>query len=148
MNLPQLLDKVRACTHCERDLPLGPRPLLAASARSRVLIIGQAPGARTHEAETVWDDVSGDRLRSWLGVERDVFYDPDNFAHIPMGFCYPGKAASGDAPPKTRVRTAPARPTARGTQGRPTHPAHRQARHLPLRPRRAAHADRRRACVA
>lgn len=100
MILPQLLDKVRACTHCEADLPLGPRPLLAASARSRVLIIGQAPGTRTHEAGTVWDDVSGDRLRSWLGVERDVFYDPDNFAHMPMGFCYPGKAASGDAPPR------------------------------------------------
>lgn len=100
MRLQQLLEEVRACTRCEEHLPLGPRPLLAASPRSRVLIIGQAPGARTHESGTVWDDASGDRLRDWLGVEREVFYDADSFAHVPMGFCYPGKASSGDAPPR------------------------------------------------
>ncbi len=97
---------IAACTLCAEHLPLGPRPIVQFSPKSRILIIGQAPGTRVHASGVPWDDDSGDRLRDWLGMEKDAFYDPDVLALMPMGFCYPGKAKSGDAPP--RKECAPA----------------------------------------
>jgi len=100
MRIPVMVERARACRICEPGLPLGARPLVQGSGRSRILLIGQAPGKVTHERGTPWDDASGDRLRAWLGVSRDRFYDPGVFAHMPMGFCYPGKGNSGDLPPR------------------------------------------------
>jgi uracil-DNA glycosylase len=98
--LAVLLDEIRACRACEADLPLGPRPILAATAQARVLLAGQAPGAKVHETGVPWNDASGDRLRDWLGIDRETFYDPRKLAIVPMGFCYPGKGRSGDLPPR------------------------------------------------
>lgn len=98
--LDALLEQVRACRACEAELPLGPRPVLRAHEDARVLIVGQAPGTRVHETGIPWNDPSGDRLRSWMDVDRDVFYDEKRFAIIPMGYCYPGKGKSGDLPPR------------------------------------------------
>ncbi|MDJ0977144.1 MAG: uracil-DNA glycosylase family protein [Erythrobacter sp.] len=92
--------EIAGCTHCAAHLPLGPRPVVQFSERSRILIIGQAPGSRVHESGVPWDDDSGDRLRGWLGMDKPSFYDPDTVALVPMGFCYPGKARGGDAPPR------------------------------------------------
>lgn len=94
-----ILQSARACTHCA-GLPLGPRPLVAGTRKSSVLIIGQAPGLAAHESGIPWNDASGDRLREWLGLSREVFYDPEKVALMPMGFCYPGKAKTGDSPPR------------------------------------------------
>ena len=99
--LTVLLGEIRACTVCAADLPLGPRPILAASATARVLLAGQAPGAKVHASGIPWDDASGDTLRAWLGMDRAAFYDPAKVAIVPMGFCYPGKGTSGDLPPRS-----------------------------------------------
>ena len=104
--LSALLRDVRACTLCAEHLPRGPRPVLQAHGRSRILIAGQAPGRAVHESGVPFDDASGDRLRSWLGVSRDVFYTDTAIAILPMGFCYPGTGQSGDLPP--RAECAPA----------------------------------------
>lgn len=85
---------------CAAHLPLGPRPIARFSNTSRMLIIGQAPGTKVHASGVPWDDDSGDRLRDWLGLDKATFYDPAKVAEMPMGFCYPGKAAGGDAPPR------------------------------------------------
>ena len=98
--LDRLLTAVRACRACEADLPLGPRPVLQAGARARILVVGQAPGTRVHASGIPWDDPSGDRLRAWTGLSKAVFYDPSKVAIIPMGFCYPGRGQSGDLPPR------------------------------------------------
>lgn len=95
-----LLVRIRACRVCEKHLPLGPRPVLQAGATAKLLIIGQAPGARVHRTGVPWNDPSGERLRSWLGISRDVFYDRTKVAIMAMGFCYPGKGKSGDLPPR------------------------------------------------
>lgn len=97
--LVNLLMEVRACRHCQDRLPLGPRPVLRAGSGARLLIIGQAPGTRVHASRVPWDDPSGDRLRRWLQLDNDRFYDESRVAIIPMGFCYPGKGKSGDLPP-------------------------------------------------
>ena len=101
-----LLEEVRACRICEDALPLGPRPIVQLSPSSRVLVVGQAPGSRVHETGVPFDDPSGERLRSWLGMSRDVFYDPGQVAIVPAGLCFPGSGASGDLPP--RPECAPA----------------------------------------
>lgn len=98
--LEPLLAEIRQCRECATHLPLGPRPVLAASRTSRILIIGQAPGIRVHESGVPWDDPSGDRLRGWMGVTRDEFYDTAGIAIVPMGFCYPGTGDTGDLPPR------------------------------------------------
>ncbi|HEY0962104.1 MAG TPA: uracil-DNA glycosylase family protein [Pseudomonadales bacterium] len=98
--LIDLLDAVSECRLCAPHLPHGPRPVLQAAASARLLIIGQAPGAKVHASGIPWDDKSGERLRHWLGVDPDVFYDPARVAIMPMGFCYPGKGVSGDLPPR------------------------------------------------
>ena len=99
-SLNKLLRDVRACRICEQHLPLGPNPILRASSTAGVLIIGQAPGTRVHQTGIPWNDPSGDRLRDWMQVDRDRFYDEQEVAIIPMGFCYPGKGKSGDLPPR------------------------------------------------
>lgn len=98
--LQQLLGEVRACTRCAPQLPLGPKPILQAGVGARILIVGQAPGRRAHAAGIPFDDASGERLRSWLGVSRAQFYDPEQFAILPIGFCFPGSGRSGDLPPR------------------------------------------------
>ena len=101
-----LLAEVRACTLCEAHLPLGPRPVLQLHPKAKLLIAGQAPGKKVHESGVPFDDASGNRLREWLGVTREVFYDPKQIAILPMGFCFPGSGKSGDLPP--RPECAPA----------------------------------------
>ena len=99
-NLDALLRAVRACRACEAHLPLGPRPVLQAGESARILVVGQAPGARVHATGVPWDDASGERLRAWMAVNKRTFYDPSQIAIIPMGFCYPGRGAGGDLPPR------------------------------------------------
>jgi uracil-DNA glycosylase len=99
-SLEALMTVVRACRACEAHLPLGPRPVLQGTATARILIAGQAPGARVHASGIPWDDASGDRLRAWMGVSRDAFYDATRIAIIPMGYCYPGRGSGGDLPPR------------------------------------------------
>ena len=99
-SLGTLLKRIRGCEICAENLPLGPRPILNAHASARILVIGQAPGRRVHESGVPWDDPSGERLRDWLGVTREEFYDPKQMALVPMGFCYPGTGKSGDLPPR------------------------------------------------
>ena len=98
--LDRLLAEVRACRLCEAQLPLGPRPVLRVSPTARVLIVGQAPGTRVHETGIPWNDPSGDRLREWLAVDRETFYDESRIAIVPTGLCYPGRKGGGDAPPR------------------------------------------------
>jgi uracil-DNA glycosylase len=98
----KIITEARACTLCAEHLPNAPRPLLQGSRRSCLLIIGQAPGQRAHDSGTPWDDASGRRLRDWLQLTAEQFYDPGLVALMPMGFCYPGKGPknAGDLPPR------------------------------------------------
>jgi uracil-DNA glycosylase len=98
--LDNLLIDIRACTICAAQLPLGPRPVLRASASARILIVGQAPGTKVHASGIPWNDASGERLRDWMGVGRETFYDESRIAIVPMGFCYPGRGKGGDNPPR------------------------------------------------
>ncbi len=95
-----LVTEIRACTACAAHLPLGPRPVLQAHPAARVLIAAQAPGRKVHESGVPFDDASGERLRAWLGVSRETFYDECRIAILPMGFCFPGTGRSGDLPPR------------------------------------------------
>jgi uracil-DNA glycosylase len=105
--LHDLLKEVRACEICAPDLPLGPRPTVVAKSSAKIMIIGQAPGTKVHETGIPWSDPSGDRLRNWLRVTREMFYDGSKIALMPMGFCYPGRLErGGDNPP--RPECAPA----------------------------------------
>lgn len=97
--LVDLLAQIRDCRHCEASLPLGPRPVLRAGSGARLLIVGQAPGTRVHATGIPWNDPSGDRLRQWLQLTPEQFYDDTKIAIVPMGFCYPGRGKSGDLPP-------------------------------------------------
>lgn len=99
--LDTVLKKVRACGICRDHLPLGPRPVVRMAPSARLLIIGQAPGTKVHASGVPWDDPSGNRLRDWLGMAPDEFYDETRIAIMPMGFCYPGRATNGgDNPPR------------------------------------------------
>lgn len=100
MDLLVLQQAIQACTLCAEQLPLGPRPVVAFEASSRILIIGQAPGTKVHASGIPWDDASGARLRHWMGVDTTTFYDASKIAIVPMGFCYPGRGKSGDLPPR------------------------------------------------
>ena len=95
-----LLQQVRACNRCEPHLPLGARPVLQVHPQARVLVVGQAPGARVHRSGIPFNDASGERLRTWMGITSEVFYDPARVAIVPMGFCYPGTGKSGDLAPR------------------------------------------------
>ncbi|MEX1109562.1 MAG: uracil-DNA glycosylase family protein [Dongiaceae bacterium] len=91
----------RNCAICAVHLPLGPRPVFRVSTSARLLIVGQAPGTKVHETGIPWNDASGERLRDWLDLDRDRFYDERQVAIVPMGFCYPGTdARGGDLPPR------------------------------------------------
>ncbi|GHA85215.1 uracil-DNA glycosylase family protein [Cognatilysobacter bugurensis] len=103
-HLDALLGDIRDCRLCEAHLPLGPRPVLQASPGARLLIVGQAPGTKVHASGIPWTDASGERLRRWLQIDEATFYDPARVAIVPMGFCYPGRAGSGDAPPRPECR--------------------------------------------
>jgi uracil-DNA glycosylase len=98
--LVQLLQDIRACRLCEVHLPHGVRPVLQASATSRLLLVGQAPGRKVHASGVPFDDVSGERLREWMGIDRPVFHDAQRIAIVPMGFCFPGSGRAGDLPPR------------------------------------------------
>ena len=100
-----LAAKIQACTLCE-GLPLGPRPIVQFSSKAKILIVGQAPGRITHAKGIPFDDPSGERLRAWLGVDRDVFYDDQKLAIVPMGFCFPGSTKGGDLPPRSECAPA------------------------------------------
>jgi len=95
-----LLSEARACRVCARHLPHEPRPVFRAGRAARLLIVGQAPGRRVHETGLPWNDPSGDVLRTWLGMERDEFYDTSRVAIVPIGLCYPGTVDGADLPPR------------------------------------------------
>ncbi len=105
-SLEEFLRDVRECSICADHLPLGPRPVVQVGEGARILIAGQAPGRRVHESGVPFKDPSGDRLRRWMGVTEDEFYDSESVAIVPMGFCFPGSSKSGDKPP--RKECAPA----------------------------------------
>ena len=111
----RLISEIRACTVCAPDLPLGPRPVVRGRPSARLLIISQAPSTRVHETGLSFNDRSGDRLRAWLALDRESFYDEARIAIMPMGLCYPGRyRGGGDRPPRrecaplwhTRLRAA------------------------------------------
>ncbi|MCI4431833.1 MAG: uracil-DNA glycosylase family protein [Burkholderiales bacterium] len=99
-SLALLLAEVRACALCAEHLPLGPRPVVQLHASARILIAGQAPGRKVHQTGVPFNDPSGDRLRAWMGVSREVFYDAKRVAIAPMGFCFPGTGSCGDLAPR------------------------------------------------
>ncbi len=101
-----LLTEIRNCTICESSLSDGVRPVLQVHPQARVLVAGQAPGRSVHNSGIPFDDVSGERLRAWMGIKREVFYDPKKVAILPMSFCFPGSGKSGDLAP--RKECAPA----------------------------------------
>ena len=108
--LQALLDEVLNCRICEEFLEDGVRPVLQVDPGARVLIVGQAPGRRVHESGIPFDDPSGDRLREWMGISKEVFYDPTRVAILPMGFCFPGTGRSGDLAPRPECAEAWRRP--------------------------------------
>ncbi len=101
-----LLSDIRGCSICADVLPLGVRPVLQVDPSARILIAGQAPGRKVHDSGVPFDDASGERLRDWLGVSKETFYDQKRIAILPMGFCYPGTGRSGDLPPRPECATA------------------------------------------
>ena len=99
-SLAQLVKEIRSCALCAHHLPLGPRPIVQVSNKATILIAGQAPGSRVHQTGIPFDDPCGDRLRAWMGIDRDTFYNEKKIALVPMGFCFPGTGKSGDLPPR------------------------------------------------
>ena len=95
-----IVEKVRSCEHCVKHLSHGARAIVQVGENAKILIAGQAPGSKVHASGIPFDDASGDRLRSWMGVDKTVFYDAEKIAILPMGFCYPGRGKSGDLPPR------------------------------------------------
>ncbi len=106
ISFTSLMTEVRACKICEAHLPLGARPVLQLHPKARILIAGQAPGRKVHDSGVPFDDASGNRLREWLNISREVFYDPRQVAILPMGFCFPGSGKSGDLPPRPECEPA------------------------------------------
>jgi uracil-DNA glycosylase len=103
VSLPELLDEIRACRACAGELPHEPRPVVRVRPTTRLLIAGQAPGRRVHESGLPFDDPSGDRLRDWLGVDRETFYEHPALGTAAMAFCFPGTdPRGGDYPPPPR----------------------------------------------
>lgn len=100
MIINSLHHRILNCKECVASLPFSPRPILQFSAKAKLVIIGQAPGIKAHESMTPWNDASGERLRNWLKISEEQFYDESLIALVPMGFCYPGKGKSGDLPPR------------------------------------------------
>jgi len=98
--LESLLNDIKQCSHCEKNLPLGANPVLQVNRKSKILIAGQAPGKKVHNSGIPFDDPSGNRLRDWMGISSSTFYDSSRITILPMGFCYPGSGKSGDLPPR------------------------------------------------
>jgi uracil-DNA glycosylase family 4 len=98
--MKKLLEQIRKCKECDQHIPLGANTIISASSKSKIIIIGQAPGRIVHNTSIPWNDKSGDNLRNWLGIDKPTFYDADKIALMPMGFCYPGKGKTGDLPPR------------------------------------------------
>jgi uracil-DNA glycosylase len=98
--MKRLLKDISLCTICKKHLPFAPRPIMQAGAGAKIIVIGQAPGLKVQQSGKPWDDASGKKLREWLGVDDETFYNPKKIALVPMGFCYPGKGTSGDLPPR------------------------------------------------
>ncbi|MPQ47168.1 uracil-DNA glycosylase family protein [Marinifilum sp. N1E240] len=98
--MKQLIQDIKKCRICESSLPLDPKPIFTAHSKSKIVIIGQAPGLAAHNTGIPWDDKSGENLKKWMGIDDATFYDPEKIALIPMGFCYPGRGKSGDIPPR------------------------------------------------
>jgi len=98
--LKKLIQEIRKCTVCKEHLSAGVNPVISVHPNSKIAIIGQAPGIKVHRSGIPWDDKSGERLREWMNVDDETFYNPENFALVPMGFCYPGKGKTGDLPPR------------------------------------------------
>ncbi len=98
-NFVELLEQVRGCTLCASHIP-SPNPVVQVHPEAKILIAGQAPGLKVQESGIPFNDASGDRLRQWMGVSNEIFYDPQTIAILPMGFCYPGRGRSGDLPPR------------------------------------------------
>jgi uracil-DNA glycosylase len=98
--MEELLIQIRKCKECFHHLKDGVNPIIAASSKSKIIIIGQAPGRIVHKTNVPWNDKSGDNLRNWLGIDETTFYDADQIALMPMGFCYPGTGKTGDLPPR------------------------------------------------
>ncbi len=96
----ELLEQVRNCQICTAHLPFAPKPILQFNPAARILIAGQAPGSRTYDSGIPFDDPSGERLRRWMGIDRNQFYNAKHIAILPMGFCYPGTGKSGDLAPR------------------------------------------------
>jgi uracil-DNA glycosylase len=105
-SLADLLTDIRACNLCQAALPHGVNPVLQINSAARILIAAQAPGRKVHETNVPFNDASGDRLRTWMGISRETFYDPAQVAILPMGFCYPGTGKSGDLPPRSECAPA------------------------------------------
>lgn len=95
-----LQEQIKSCTHCQEYLPFAPNPIFSFSATSKIVLVSQAPGVKAHNSSVPYKDPSGVKLKTWLGVKDEVFYNPAHFAILPMGFCYPGKGKSGDLPPR------------------------------------------------
>jgi uracil-DNA glycosylase len=141
-----LLDELLGCRRCAEALPLGPRPIVQLHPEARVLIASQAPGRIAHERGVPFQDPSGRRLRTWMGVDEVTFYDPRCIAILPMGFCYPGAGPGGDAPPRPECAPFWRRPVLDALAGiRLTLliGRHAQDGHLPTRPSSVAAAVQR-----
>lgn len=98
--MEQLLQQIRKCEACKAFLPLDPKPIITVHPKSKILLIGQAPGTKVQNSGIPWTDASGKELRRWLGVTEEQFYDTSLFGIMPMGFCFPGIGKSGDLPPR------------------------------------------------
>lgn len=96
----KLIKEVRDCSICMPHLPMGPNPVFRINPKAKILVAGQAPGIRVHKTGIPFNDPSGVRLREWMGIGEDVFYDEEKVAIIPMAFCYPGTGERGDLPPR------------------------------------------------
>ena len=95
-----IISKIHNCTECTHSLPFLPKPILQHSNNAKIILIGQAPGIKAHQSNKPWNDASGERLRMWLEMTEQTFYDKNTLSIVPMGFCYPGKGKSGDLPPR------------------------------------------------
>ena len=109
-----LIASVRECTLCSAELEHGVRPVLQVHPSAKILVAGQAPGSKVHATGVPFDDPSGDRLREWMGIDKDTFYDEQKIGILPMGFCFPGKGKSGDLPPIARCAETWRRPLLNG----------------------------------
>ncbi|WP_353573385.1 uracil-DNA glycosylase family protein [Candidatus Albibeggiatoa sp. nov. BB20] len=98
--LTHLLTQVRACELCATHLPNPPKPVIRVGFNAKILIVGQAPSTRVHATGLSWNDASGKRLREWLQIDPEIFYNTDYCSIMPMGLCYPGRGKSGDLAPR------------------------------------------------